>query len=113
MSTLPVRRTEAFVRHHLCRNLQGSEQAQISGPYKRDYAFGRLLDGHPYSSKVDQDIAVEVISPLNDQYALFNSMKCVLYSGEHPGRIVYKLSDDKALGNEIRGLPSDRQIYCA
>ncbi len=80
-------------------------------PYKRDYAFGRLLDGHPYSSKVDQDIAVEIISPLNDQYALFNSMKCVLYSGEHPGRIVYKLSDDKALGNEIRAyLQTDKYV---
>ncbi|SFK15020.1 hypothetical protein SAMN04488082_11566 [Desulfomicrobium apsheronum] len=80
-------------------------------PYKRDYAFVRLLDGHPYSSKVDQDIAVEIISPLNDQYALFNSMKCILYSGEHLGRIVFKLPDQKELGIEVRDyLQTDKFI---
>lgn len=80
-------------------------------PYKRDYAFGRLLDGHPYSGKMDQDIAVEIISPLNDQYALFNSMKCILYSGEHAGRVVFILPDDKALGNEIRAyLQTDKFV---
>jgi hypothetical protein len=80
-------------------------------PYKRDYAFGRLLDGHPFSSKLDQDIAVEIISPLNDQYALFNSMKCILYSGEHAGRVVFILPDDKALGNEIRAyLQTDKFV---
>ena len=73
-------------------------------PYKRDYGFSRILDSHPYGSKVDHEIGVEIITPLNTEYGLFNSMKCVLYSGEHNGRAVYILPDDagKTLQTEVQ-----------
>lgn len=80
-------------------------------PFKRDYPFARILDGHPYGSRIDQDIAVEIVSPINDQYPLFNSMKCILYSGEHAGRVVFKLPDEKELGIEVRDyLQTDKFI---
>jgi hypothetical protein len=73
-------------------------------PYKRDYGFGRILDNRPYGSKIDHEIAIEFITPLNPEYGLFNSMKCVLYSGEHPGRALYRRPDEegKILQKEVQ-----------
>ncbi|MBU0997904.1 MAG: BREX system P-loop protein BrxC [Firmicutes bacterium] len=69
---------------------------------KRDYGFSRLIDGHPYGSKIDQELSLEFITPLSSEYALFNDTKCVMYSSEHNGRLVIKLGDSPELGREVR-----------
>lgn len=69
---------------------------------KRDYAFSRLIDNHPYGSKIDQELSLEFITPLSSEYALFNDTKCVMYSSEHNGRLVIKLGDSPELGREVR-----------
>jgi hypothetical protein len=80
-------------------------------PNKRDYPFNRLLDGHPYGAKLDQEIGVEVITPMSDEYGSFNDTRCIMYSSEHYGRAVIKLKDSKELGREVRMyLQTDKYI---
>lgn len=69
---------------------------------KRDYGFSRLIDGHPYGSKIDQELSLEFITPLSSEYVLFNDTKCIMYSSEHNGRLVIKLGDSPELGREVR-----------
>lgn len=71
-------------------------------PYKRDYAFNRILDGHPYGAKIDHEIGVEVLTALSDEYNSFNAMSSVAYSQEHKGRVLVRLEDNKLLGREVR-----------
>ncbi len=80
-------------------------------PYKRDYPFSRLLDGHPYSSKLDQEIAVEVITPLADDYDVFNELKRVMHTSENYGRVIIQLQENDELGREVRiCLQTDKYI---
>ncbi|MCF8038487.1 MAG: BREX system P-loop protein BrxC [Desulfohalobiaceae bacterium] len=80
-------------------------------PYKRDYPFSRLLDGHPYSSKLDQEIAVEVITPLADNYNAFNDLKSVMYTSEQSGRVLILLQESDDLAREVRTfLQTDKYI---
>ncbi|BAH77106.1 BREX system P-loop protein BrxC [Solidesulfovibrio magneticus] len=71
-------------------------------PNRRDYPFNRLLDGHPYGAKLDQEIGIEVVTPLSDEYSSFDALRCITYSSEHYGRAVIKLKDSKELGREVR-----------
>lgn len=80
-------------------------------PNKRDYAFNRLLDGHPYGAKLDQEIGLEVVTPLSEEYGSFSSTKCIMYSSEHYGRVLLRLKDSKELGREVRMyLQTDKYI---
>jgi hypothetical protein len=80
-------------------------------PNKRDYPFNRLLDGHPYGARLDQEIGVEVITPLSDEYGSFTDTRCVIYASEHYGRAVVKLKDSRELGREVRMyLQTDKYI---
>jgi len=69
---------------------------------KRDYGFNRLVDGHPYGSKLDQEISVEFITPLSEDYSAFNDTKCIMHTSEHYGRVLIKLADSDELGREVR-----------
>lgn len=54
---------------------------------------------------------MEIISPLHDEYALFNTAKCTLYSANQDANIVLKLADDHELGAELRRfLQTDKYI---
>jgi hypothetical protein len=71
-------------------------------PYKRDYPFNRICDGRFWGKELKDEIGLEIISPLHDEYGLFNNGKCNLYSANQDGFILVKLGDDKALASEIR-----------
>lgn len=68
---------------------------------RRDYGFNRLCDGQPFGS-VNQELVLEVLSPLSDDYPLYSQPKCIGRSAEDNGRILIKLRDEKELGREIR-----------
>lgn len=78
-------------------------------PYKRDYAYSRLLDGHPFGTKLDQEIGVEIITPLFFKHDVFNSSKCTMYTSEHYGRVLIRLQDSKDLGEEVRSYLQTRK----
>lgn len=71
---------------------------------KRDYGFNRLCDGQmQQGSKLDQAfLTMEFISPLADDYQMFNQAKCVGYSSQDVGRLLIKFGDSKELGYELR-----------
>ncbi len=72
---------------------------------KRDYAYNRICDGQFYGSNAGHDLTIEVITPLNDDYAAFNPAKCVMQSASlNGGCVVLKLADNQELGRELRTL---------
>lgn len=71
---------------------------------RRDYGYNRFCDGQPYGGRVNEELTVEVISPLFDSYTLFNPAKGILRSAEDNGRVVIRLVDNPELSKELRTL---------
>lgn len=71
-------------------------------PNKMDYSIGRYLDGHTLDGKYDADLKVEVISPLDTDYAQYSEAGCINRSSEGEGQVLIKLGDDKQFFNELR-----------
>ena len=71
-------------------------------PFKRDYAFNRICDEKPWSKKMEDDLLLEIISPMHDQYPVFNPGKCNMHSLNNEGTILLKLDNDPDLFSEIR-----------
>ncbi len=71
-------------------------------PFKRDYAFNRICDEKPWGKILEDDLRLEIISPMHDQYSMFNPGKCNMHSLNTEGTILLKLGNDPALFSEIR-----------
>ncbi|MGF6644264.1 BREX system P-loop protein BrxC [Paraburkholderia sp. GAS82] len=70
---------------------------------KTDYSIGRYLDGHSLEGRYEHDLRVEVISPLDLDYALYGEAGCVNKSSEAPvGMALFKLPDSKDFFTELR-----------
>ncbi|WP_223533030.1 BREX system P-loop protein BrxC [Pseudomonas sp. BF-R-30] len=70
---------------------------------KTDYSIGRYLDGHSLEGRYEHDLRVEVISPLDLDYALYGEAGCINKSNEAPaGMALFKLSDSKDFFTELR-----------
>ncbi|UIF86260.1 BREX system P-loop protein BrxC [Cupriavidus sp. UYPR2.512] len=70
---------------------------------KTDYSIGRFLDGHSLEGRYEHDLRVEVISPLDLDYALYGEAGCLNKSSEAPaGLALIKLSDNKEFFSELR-----------
>ncbi|MBM2633269.1 BREX system P-loop protein BrxC [Pseudomonas aeruginosa] len=70
---------------------------------KTDYSIGRFLDGHSLEGRYEQDLRVEVISPLDPDYALYGEAGCLNKSNEAPaGLALFKLPDSSELFGELR-----------
>lgn len=70
-------------------------------PNKTDYGFNRFCDGQALG-RVDQDPAVEAITPLNDDFTSFTPAKCIGVSAADGGKVLIKLADNTDLGRELR-----------
>jgi len=80
-------------------------------PYKNDYPFNRICDDRISGKELKDELGLEIISPLHDEYNLFFPAKCNLYSANKDGHIIAKLPDDKDLITEIRiYLQTDKYI---
>ncbi|MDL1980389.1 MAG: BREX system P-loop protein BrxC [Deltaproteobacteria bacterium] len=71
-------------------------------PYKTDYTFNRVCDGRYWGKELKDEMGLEIISPLHDEYSLFIPAKCNLYSSNKEGHIIVKLADDRNLISGIR-----------
>lgn len=70
---------------------------------KTDYSIGRYLDGHSLEGRYEHDLRVEVISPLDLDYALYGEAGCINKSNEAPaGMALVKLPDNKEFFAELR-----------
>ena len=80
-------------------------------PYKRDYSFNKICDSHLFGTKGEHDLGVEIVTPMSDQYSQFDDSKCVMYTSEHYGHALFKLSDHKDFAREVRTyLQTDKYI---
>jgi hypothetical protein len=70
---------------------------------KTDYSIGRYLDSHSLEGRYEHDLRVEVISPLDLDYALYGEAGCINKSNEAPsGMALFKLPDNKEFFTELR-----------
>ena len=68
----------------------------------KDFPFNSLCDLHPVGRRTENALTVSVVSPLADDYNLFDNARCILTSAQEGGQILLKLADDEGLGREIR-----------
>lgn len=72
-------------------------------PNQRDYAFQRICDGKVFGGRGEYELAVEVITPRNDEYADFHQNRCILHTGvENSGRFLLILPERQDYLSEIR-----------
>jgi len=100
-------------------DLSGAEEAKILGELifedvlrgqrkhrysknKMDFSFTRICDMHPVGGRVEGGLVVSVVSPLADEYSIFNDSKCVLESTNEGGQVILCLRDNEKLGRELR-----------
>lgn len=71
-------------------------------PNKVDYSLGRYLDAHTLDGKYESDLKVEMVSPLDTEYAMYSEAACINKSSASEGQILFKLGDDKQFFSELR-----------
>ncbi|MDB9704334.1 BREX system P-loop protein BrxC [Rhodospirillales bacterium] len=77
----------------------------------KDFDVTRLCDLHPYGNKTDGSLILSVITPMADDYDVYNEAKCINQSTMDDGQVVIKLEDDPLLAREIRTyLQTDKYI---
>lgn len=67
---------------------------------KMDYSISRYLDGHTLDNRLESDLKVEVISPLDADYTFYSDAQCISKSAE--GYAIIKIDDDKSFYTELR-----------
>lgn len=79
------------------------EQRKYRNPEnKKDLEFNRFCDLLPIGNRFDGALQVSVITPLNDEYELYDNAKCLLDSSPEGGSILVRLGNDETLGRELR-----------
>jgi hypothetical protein len=68
----------------------------------KDFGLTRLCDLHPHGTRTDGDLVLSVITPLADDYALYDEARCILNSSADGGALILRLDDDKTLAREVR-----------
>ncbi len=68
----------------------------------KDFPFNCLCDLHPVGRRVENGLVVSVVSPLADDYKLYDNARCILGSTAEGGQILLRLNDDESLGRELR-----------
>jgi hypothetical protein len=59
---------------------------------RKDYDFNRFCDGLAQGS-VNQELSVEVITPLHEEFNSFNNAKCINHSAIDGGKALIKMTD--------------------
>lgn len=68
---------------------------------KTDYEFNRLLDGAPWK-QANQQLTLEVLSPVGGDYELLIEPKCIGRSSEGAGRAILRMANDARVDVELR-----------
>ena len=80
-------------------------------PFKRDYPCNRICDNRIRGKELLDEIGIEIISPLNDEYDMFTPPKCNFHSANHEGFAIITLADDKEMTGSLRlYLQTDKYI---
>jgi len=68
----------------------------------KDFPFNCLCDLHPVGRRVENGLVISVVSPMGDDYKLYDNARCILTSTNEGGQILLRLNDDESLGRELR-----------
>jgi hypothetical protein len=68
---------------------------------KTDYEFNRLLDGAPWR-QANQQLTLELLSPVGADYELMTEAKCIGRSAEGTGRAILRMANDSRVDVELR-----------
>jgi hypothetical protein len=67
---------------------------------KADYEINRVLDGAPWKNATNE-LSLEIISPLGDNYEKYNEANCVLRSSEGNGKALIRLAEGDRFDIEL------------
>ena len=71
-------------------------------PNGKDFVFNRICDGHPYGNRAENAIVVHAVTPLSDDYHLYDAARCTLDSTTDGGQLILKIADHESLAREAR-----------
>lgn len=78
---------------------------------KKDIPFNRVCDQHALGRNTDGAMTFAVVSPLDDDFSMYNDQKCTLASSIDDGKVLARLDDKEALGRELKTyLRTDKYI---
>lgn len=81
--------------------LKGQRKHRFSDN-KMDFDFNRRCDQFPVGNQRDGALLVSVITPLADDYELYDKSKSILESSTEGGCVLIRLGNDESLGRELR-----------
>ena len=81
--------------------LKGQRKHRFSAN-KMDFDFNRRCDQFPVGNQRDGALLVSVITPLADDYEIFDKGKAILESAAEGGYVLMRLGNDESLGRELR-----------
>ena len=68
----------------------------------KDFNYNRLCDSHPHGTRTDGDLILLIVTPLADDYGMYQDGKCILDSMADDGKVIIRLDDDPYLGRDLR-----------
>ncbi len=69
---------------------------------KMDFDFNRRCDGFAIGNQRDGALLISVITPLADDYEVYDKSKSILESSADGGYVLIRLGNDESLGRELR-----------
>jgi len=81
--------------------LKGQRKQRFSAN-KMDFEFNRRCDGFAIGNQKDGALLVSVVTPLDDDYELYDKSKAILESSGEGGCCLIRLGNDESLGRELR-----------
>lgn len=81
--------------------LKGRRKHEYSGN-KMLFDFNRRCDQFPVGNQKDGALLVSVITPLADDYEIYDKGKAILESAAEGGYVLIRLGNDESLGRELR-----------
>ena len=100
-----------FLGELIFEDLLKGQRKQRFPDNNKDFGINRLCDLHPHGTRTDGDLVLSVVTPLADDYALYDEGRCILQSAAEGGQLIVRLDEDKTLGRELRTyLQTDRYI---
>ncbi len=81
--------------------LKGQRKHRFSAN-KMDFDFNRRCDQFPVGNQKDGALLVSVVSPLADDYEVYDKGKAILESAAEGGYVLIRLGNDESLGRELR-----------
>ncbi len=69
---------------------------------KMDFTFNRVCDGYLLGNRSDGALLASLITPLNDDYELYDNARRILESTAEGGQVLIRLGNEESLGRELR-----------